>query len=101
MLIRSIQVLLLEIRLGQMSCSGNSGVELDGKLLVSGGTLDMSGGDNYIEYTASGNSELRDYCWFPDCRLTTQTRYSFNHWYSEVYSVWRYGSVWRKYCSGY
>jgi hypothetical protein len=49
---------LLEIRLGQMSCSGNSGVELDGKLLVSGGNLDMSGGDNYIEYTASGNSEL-------------------------------------------
>ncbi|HAN77272.1 MAG TPA: hypothetical protein DCQ31_05605 [Bacteroidales bacterium] len=48
----------LEIKTGQANASGNSGIFLDGKLLVSGGTLNMSGGDNYIEYSSSGNAEL-------------------------------------------
>ena len=48
----------LEIRQGQANVSGNSGIFLDGKLLVSGGTLNMAGGNNFIEYSASGNAKL-------------------------------------------
>ena len=48
----------LEIRQGQVNANGNSGILLDGKLLVSGGTVDMIGGDNYIQYSASGNAEI-------------------------------------------
>jgi hypothetical protein len=48
----------LEIKQGQATASGGSGILLDGKLQITGGTLDMSGGDNYIEYSASGNAEL-------------------------------------------
>ena len=38
--------------------SGNSGILLDGLLTIDGGQLDMRGGDNYIEYSASGNAQL-------------------------------------------
>lgn len=48
----------LEIRQGQANANGGSGILLDGKLQVSGGTVDMSGGDNYIQYSASGNATL-------------------------------------------
>lgn len=48
----------LEIRQGQVNASGGSGILLDGKLYVNGGTVDMSGGDNYIEYSASGNATI-------------------------------------------
>ncbi|TRX71812.1 T9SS type A sorting domain-containing protein [Carboxylicivirga sp. M1479] len=46
----------LEVTQGTASCLGNSGISLDGALYVSGGTVDMSGGDNFIEYSASGNA---------------------------------------------
>ena len=48
----------LDITQGQVRASGNSGIFLDGRLLIKGGTLDMSGGDNHIEYSASGNAQL-------------------------------------------
>jgi hypothetical protein len=48
----------LEIRQGTANANGGSGIILDGKLQVSGGTLDMSGGDNFIEYSASGNATI-------------------------------------------
>ncbi len=48
----------LEVRQGQVNASGNSGILLDGKLKVRGGSVDMSGGDNYIQYSASGNAEI-------------------------------------------
>ena len=48
----------LEVRQGQVNASGNSGILLDGALEVTGGTVDMSGGDNYIEYSASGNASI-------------------------------------------
>ena len=48
----------LEVRQGQVDASGNSGILLDGKLFVNGGTVDMSGGDNFIQYSASGNAVL-------------------------------------------
>ncbi|WP_462319742.1 hypothetical protein, partial [Marinilabilia sp.] len=48
----------LEVRKGQASASGNSGILLDGKLQISGGSVDMSGGDNYIQYSASGNATI-------------------------------------------
>jgi hypothetical protein len=48
----------LEVRQGRLTASGNSGILLDGRIILSGGTLDMSGGNNYIEYTASGNSRM-------------------------------------------
>jgi len=48
----------LEVRQGQVNASGNSGILLDGKLFVNGGTVDMSGGDNFIQYSASGNAVL-------------------------------------------
>ena len=48
----------LEVRQGTANASGNSGILLDGKLQVSGGTVDMSGRNNYIEYSASGDAEI-------------------------------------------
>ncbi len=48
----------LEVRQGQVNANGNSGILLDGKLKVSGGTVNMSGGDNFIQYSASGNATI-------------------------------------------
>ncbi len=48
----------LEVKQGTVNASGGSGISLDGKLKVSGGTVDMSGGDNYIQYSASGSAEI-------------------------------------------
>ena len=53
----------LEVKQGVVNVSGDdSGISLDGKLLISGGTVDMddavNNGNNYIEYSASGNAEL-------------------------------------------
>ncbi|SMO94053.1 hypothetical protein SAMN06265379_1221, partial [Saccharicrinis carchari] len=48
----------LEVRQGVVKANGNSGVLLDGQLTVSGGTVDMSGGNNYIQYSASGNAGI-------------------------------------------
>ncbi len=49
----------LEVKQGTVNASGNSGILLDGKLKVSDtGTVDMTGGDNYIQYSASGNAEI-------------------------------------------
>ncbi len=53
----------LEVRQGEVNVSGDdSGIFLDGKLLVSGGTVDMddgaNNGNNYLEYSASGNAEI-------------------------------------------
>ncbi|MTI40431.1 LamG-like jellyroll fold domain-containing protein [Fulvivirga lutimaris] len=53
----------LQITQGTASVSGDdSGIYLDGCLIVDGGTLNMDdavgNGNNYIEYTASGNSLL-------------------------------------------
>ena len=48
----------LEVRQGTANANGNSGILLDGKLHVSGGTVDMTGGDNYIQYSATGNAEI-------------------------------------------
>ncbi|MCG8579561.1 MAG: hypothetical protein MI866_06580, partial [Bacteroidales bacterium] len=38
--------------------SGNSGIYLDGRLAIDNGTVNMDGGDNPIEYTASGSATL-------------------------------------------
>ncbi|TAJ13130.1 hypothetical protein DMA11_10050 [Marinilabiliaceae bacterium JC017] len=51
----------LEVRQGTVKANGNSGIYLDGELLISGGTVDMSGGDNPIVYSASGNATLKIY----------------------------------------
>lgn len=48
----------LEIRQGVLTANGNSGIILDGTLDVNNGSLDMSGGNNNIEYSASGNAVL-------------------------------------------
>ena len=48
----------LEVRQGQVDASGNSGILLDGTLQVSGGTANMTGGDNYIHYSASGDATI-------------------------------------------
>lgn len=48
----------LNILQGTARANGTSGITLDGKLLISGGTLNMSGGDNPIEYSASGNATI-------------------------------------------
>ncbi|MFA5647198.1 MAG: hypothetical protein WC951_02710 [Bacteroidales bacterium] len=48
----------LDIRQGTARASGTSGINLDGRLTISGGTLDMSGGDNPIEYSASGTAAI-------------------------------------------
>ena len=48
----------LEIRDGLANVENGSGIYLDGKLLISGGTLDMGDDENFIEYSASGNAEL-------------------------------------------
>ena len=49
----------LQVEQGQVNISGGSGMLLDGTLQINGGTVDMSGGDNYIEYSASGNATLK------------------------------------------
>ncbi len=53
----------LQITQGQANVSGDdSGIELDGSLIIDGGTLDMDdavgNGNNFIEYSASGNAIL-------------------------------------------
>jgi len=48
----------LQISQGSLTASGNSGIELSGKLLIDGGSLDMSGGDNFIQYSASGSATI-------------------------------------------
>ncbi|MDD3892086.1 MAG: hypothetical protein PHE03_07260, partial [Bacteroidales bacterium] len=48
----------LDIRQGTARANGTSGINLDGKLTIGGGTLDMSGGDNPIEYSASGKAAI-------------------------------------------
>jgi hypothetical protein len=48
----------LEMRLGMAYANGNSGISLDGTLTISGGSLDMSGGNNFIEYSSSDNATL-------------------------------------------
>ncbi len=52
------QTAALEVQQGQVTASGNSGILLDGQLIVSGGTVDMSGGDNHIQYSASSNAAI-------------------------------------------
>lgn len=47
-----------ELMQGTARATGNSGISLDGMLTISGGTLDMTGGDNSIEYSASGNATI-------------------------------------------
>jgi hypothetical protein len=53
----------LEIRQGTVRIEGNNtGIILDGKLTISGGTLNMAtgvgNGNNFIEYSASGQAEI-------------------------------------------
>ncbi|NBC84048.1 MAG: HYR domain-containing protein [Bacteroidetes bacterium] len=48
----------LHLNQGQYTANGNSGILLDGELRIDGANLDMSGGDNFIEYSASGFAEL-------------------------------------------
>ncbi len=53
----------LEIRAGQVNASGDdTGILLDGKLLISGGAVNMddnaNNGNNYIQYSSSGNATL-------------------------------------------
>lgn len=53
----------LEIRQGKVTIKGtDAGLNLDGKLKISGGTLDMAtatgNGNNYIQYSASGNATI-------------------------------------------
>ncbi len=48
----------LELKRGKAYANGNSGIILDGKLLIDGGSLDMTGGDNFIQYSASGNATI-------------------------------------------
>jgi hypothetical protein len=48
----------LEISQGLANANGSSGILLDGLLRISGGSLDMSGGDNFIQYSVSGNAEI-------------------------------------------
>lgn len=48
----------LKIDAGTVNCTGNSGILLDGKLHVNGGIVDMRGGDNYIQYSSTGDAEI-------------------------------------------
>ncbi|WP_439183604.1 T9SS type A sorting domain-containing protein [Carboxylicivirga taeanensis] len=50
---------LLEIAEGTAVVSGQSGIRLDGTLIVSGGTLNMGGAENSIVYRNSGQSKLQ------------------------------------------
>ncbi|HOR10302.1 MAG TPA: hypothetical protein PLM05_09880, partial [Bacteroidales bacterium] len=49
----------LEINQGTVRASGNSGISLDGMLSINGGIVNMSGGHNSIEYSASGNASIK------------------------------------------
>ncbi|NLN30771.1 MAG: hypothetical protein GX158_05985, partial [Bacteroidales bacterium] len=48
----------LEIIQGRVRAENESGISLDGKITIRGGTLDMAGGNNPIEYSASGNATI-------------------------------------------
>ena len=53
----------LQVSQGKVRASGNNtGIALDGKLLIQGGTVDMisgyGNGNNYIEYSSSGNASI-------------------------------------------
>jgi len=48
----------LKMDQGQVNINGGTGLLLDGTLAVHGGTVDMSGGDHYIQYSASGTATL-------------------------------------------
>lgn len=53
----------LEVKQGQVNVSGDdTGILLDGKLLILGGTVNMddnaNNGNNYIQYSSSGNATL-------------------------------------------
>ncbi len=48
----------LEVRDGTFYINGGSGLSLDGLLRISGGVLDMSGGDHPVVYSASGNARI-------------------------------------------
>ena len=48
----------LEVRAGTVNAVGNSGIALDGLLKISGGTLNMLGGDNPISYSSSGHAAI-------------------------------------------
>ncbi|MCK9205970.1 MAG: T9SS type A sorting domain-containing protein [Salinivirgaceae bacterium] len=48
----------LELHSGSYTANGTSGIDLDGRLYLNGATLDMSGSDNPIEISASGNANL-------------------------------------------
>ncbi len=49
----------LEMRLGTANANGGSGIALDGLLLLSGGNVNMGGGNNPIEYSVSGNATIQ------------------------------------------
>lgn len=50
----------IELQAGQLNISGNSGMRLDGSLIISGGTVDMAsdGTTNSIQYTVGTGSSL-------------------------------------------
>jgi hypothetical protein len=48
----------LELRAGTANATGTSGIQLDGLLKISGGTLNMAGGDNPIVYGAGSASTI-------------------------------------------
>jgi hypothetical protein len=48
----------LDLKLGSYIANGTSGIDLDGMLQISGGTLNMAGADNPIVYGASGSSAI-------------------------------------------
>ncbi len=48
----------LVLNQGQVNVNGNSGILLDGRLELNSGAIDMTGGNNYIEYSASEKAEL-------------------------------------------
>ncbi len=48
----------IEVKKGVVNASGGSGIDLSGSIVLSGGTLDMSGGDNPIVYSSSGTASI-------------------------------------------
>ena len=48
----------LEILQGIVRAENESGISLDGKITIRGGSLDMAGGNNPLEYSASGNATI-------------------------------------------